>query len=222
MSELLNVLVVGATGGTGRATVKRLLAEGHSVTAFSRSADRLANEIEGITTVNGDATNPQAVEKAVAGQDVVIVTLGITENPLRVRFMGPAQTPMNVRSQGTKNVIAAMKKHGVRRLIVQSSFGVGATEGLLGFTDQLLFNLLLKPQIKDTEIQEQLVRASGLDWVLAQPVHLKDDETDETTPYLSAQGETRLMLVARQAVARFLALAAREEAYVGQSVAISG
>lgn len=44
MSELLNVLVVGATGGTGRATVERLAAEGHRVTAFSRSADRLANE----------------------------------------------------------------------------------------------------------------------------------------------------------------------------------
>lgn len=220
MSELLNVLVVGATGGTGRATVERLADEGHRVTAFSRSADRLAIEIDGITTINGDVTDSQAVEQAVAGQDVVIVTLGITENPLRVRFLGPARTPINVRSQGTKHVIAAMKKHGVRRLIVQSTYGVGATLGFLGFTDQLLFSLLLKPQIADTEIQEQYVRASGLDWVLAQPVHLKDDEA--TTPFLSTQGETRLMQVARQTVAKFLALAAREEAYVGQSVTISG
>lgn len=112
MSELLNVLVVGATGGTGRATVERLAAEGHRVTAFSRSADRLANEIDGITTVNGDVTDPHAVEQAVAGQDVVIVTLGITENPLRVRFLGPARTPINVRSQGTKHVISAMKSMG--------------------------------------------------------------------------------------------------------------
>ncbi len=222
MSRLLNVLVMGATGGTGRATVERLVAEGHRVTAFSRHADRLASEINGIITVNGDATDPTAVAQAVVGQDVVIVTLGITENPFRVRFLGPARTPIDVRSRGTKNVIEAMKKHGVRRLIVQSSYGVGATWGFLGFADQLLFNLLLKPQIKDTEIQEQYVRASGLDWVLAQPVHLKDDAADETSPYLSTQGETRLMKVARQAVARFLALAAREEAYVGQSVTVSG
>ena len=114
MSELLNVLVVGATGGTGRATVERLAAEGHRVTAFSRSADRLASEVNGITTVNGDVTDPQAVEQAVAGQDVVIVTLGITENPLRVRILGPARTPLDVRSRGTKHVITAMQKHGVQ------------------------------------------------------------------------------------------------------------
>ena len=127
MSELLNVLVVGSTGGTGRATVERLVAEGHRVTAFSRHADRLASEIDNIITVNGDATDPNAIEQAVAGQDVVIITLGITENPLRVRLFGPACTPADVRSHGIKTVIAAMKKHGVRRLIVQSSYGVGAT-----------------------------------------------------------------------------------------------
>ena len=222
MSELLKVLVVGATGGTGRATVERLAAEGHCVTAFSRNADKLAREIEGIITFNGDATSLEAIDKAVAGQDVVIVTLGITENPFRVRFFGPARTPVDVRSRGTKNVIAAMKKHGVKRLVVQSTYGVGATEGFLGFTDQLLFNLILKPQVEDTKIQEQIVRDSGMDWVLAQPVHLKDDENDDTSPFLSTQGDTRLMQVARRAVAKFLAVAAYGTDYVGKSVSVSG
>ena len=34
-----NILVVGATGGTGRATIERLVQDGHRVTAFSRHAD---------------------------------------------------------------------------------------------------------------------------------------------------------------------------------------
>jgi nucleoside-diphosphate-sugar epimerase len=116
---------VGASGGTGRAAVARLMAEGHTVTAFSRSASRLANEIDGLAAVDGDVTDPSAVERAVAGQDVVIVTLGIAENPLRVRLLGPARTPRDVRSRGTRNVIAAMRRHGVTRLVVQSSYGVG-------------------------------------------------------------------------------------------------
>ena len=220
-SGSLNVLVVGATGGTGRATVEKLLGEGHNVTAFSRSADTLADGSAQLVTVNGDVINAGDVERAVRGQDVVIVTLGIAENPLRVRLFGTARTPGNVRSAGTRNVIAAMRKHGVRRLVVQSSFGVGETRGLLGFVDRLFFRLILKPQIEDTEVQEMLVRDSGIDWVIAQPVHLTDDESG-TPPFLSAKGQARLMRVARRSVAQFLALAAREPDYVGKSVAISG
>ena len=225
MSESLKVLVVGATGGTGRAAVARLVAEGHTVTAFSRSASRLANEIDGLVAVDGDVTDPSAVDRAVAGQDVVIVTLGIAENPLRVRLLGPARTARDVRSRGTRNVIAAMHRQGVTRLIVQSSYGVGETRARLGLADRLFFDLVLAPQIKDTEAQERAVRSSGLDWVLAQPVHLNDgDDADDAAsePFVSTRGETRRMKVARASVARFLATAARTPDYVGATVAVSG
>ena len=119
------ILVVGATGGTGRATIQELVQLGHRVTAFSRNADALAEASELVTAFNGDATNPDDVDQAVRGHDAVIVTLGIAENPFRVRLFGTARTPIDVRSAGTRNVIAAMQKHGVRRLVVQSSYGVG-------------------------------------------------------------------------------------------------
>lgn len=217
----LNILVVGATGGTGRATVERLVNEGHNVTAFSRSASVLADGSDRLVTVDGDVTKLADLEPAVRGQDVVIVTLGISENPLRVRFLGTARTPGDVRSAGTRNVVAAMRKHEVRRLIVQSSYGVGETRGLLRFVDQLFFNLILKPQIDDTEAQEKEVRDSGVDWVIAQPVHLTDEDSD-ALPFLSVNGQARLMKVARKSVARFLALAACKPDFIGKSVAISG
>jgi uncharacterized protein YbjT (DUF2867 family) len=217
----LNILVVGATGGTGRATVEKLLNEGHAVTAFSRSAARLADGSGRLVTINGDVTDPDEVERAMHAQDVVIVTLGIRENPLRVRFLGTARTAGDVRSVGTRNVIAAMRNQGVRRLVVQSSYGVGETRGLLGFVDRLFFKLILKPQIDDTEAQEDAVRNSGVDWVIAQPVHLTDDDSD-APPFLSVQGQTRLMKVARRSVARFLAVAALGSEYIGKSVAVSG
>ncbi|MGI9288123.1 MAG: NAD(P)-dependent oxidoreductase [Pseudomonadales bacterium] len=219
--ESLNILVVGATGGTGRATVEKLLSEGHNVTAFSRSASLLADGSDRLVTINGDATDSAALDSAMCDQDVVIVTLGISENPLRVRFFGTARTHGNIRSAGTRNVIAAMRKHHVQRLIVQSSFGVGETRGLLGLVDQLFFKLILKPQIADTEEQEKVVRDSGVDWVIAQPVHLIDEDSD-AIPFLSTNGQARVMKVARKSVAKFLALAARESAYIGKSVAISG
>ena len=143
IQEPLNILVVGATGGTGRAAVDKLLNEGHHVTAYSRSANTLANGPDQLVTINGDITDSAALDRAMTGQQVVIVTLGISENPIRVRFFGTASTLNNVRSAGTRNVITAMRKHGVQRLVVQSSYGVGETRGLLRFVDQLFFSLIL-------------------------------------------------------------------------------
>lgn len=215
------VLVVGATGGSGRAAVAELLARGHEVTAFARHADRLLSQHPQLKTINGDAMNPADMARAVEGQDAVIVTLGISENALRVRLFGSAGTPLDVRSAGTRNVIAAMRKHGVRKLVVQTSFGVGETRDKLPLAYRLLFQLLLKPQIADTEQQEQAVRASGLDWVIAQPVNLTD-EVEDADAFASPRGEVRGMKVSRRRVGRFLADAMQETSYVGNCVALSG
>ena len=85
----------------------------------------------------------------------------------------------------------------------------------------MFLSLLLKPQIADTEVQELEVRDSGVDWVLAQPVHLTDDDSDEM-PFASADGQVREWKISRKGVAEFLALATHVPEYVGRSVALSG
>ena len=216
----MKVLVIGSTGGSGRAAVAHLLTEGHEVTAFARRADPTLAPHARLSVVTGDALDPADVDRAVAGQDAVVVTLGITENPLRVRLRGPARTALDVRSAGTRNVIAAMHRHGVRRLVVQTSYGVGDTRDRLGLINRLFFALLLKPQIADTEIQNQEVADSGLDWVLVQPVHLTDDARDDL-PFASTTGEVAAMNVSRNSVGRFLAHATQSPAYIHRSVALS-
>ena len=220
MEHSQKVLVVGATGGTGRATIDALLKQGHQVTAFSRHAESLEIDSGRVTLRNGDATNPDDVDRAVAGHDAVIVTLGIAENPMRVRLLGARKTPNDVRSTGTRNVIAAMQKHGVRKLVVQSSYGVGETRDRLRWIDRLFFKLLLKPQIADTEVQELEVRESGVDWVLAQPVHLTDEDAGDI-PFASVDGEVREWKISRKGVAQFLARAVQAPDFVGRSVALS-
>lgn len=219
------ILVVGATGGTGLAVVQQLLRQGHKVTAFSRQSKTKFQQTDFLTPVDDDVMLKDDVERAVQGQDAVIVVLGISENPLRVRLFGPAKASADVRSKGTQNVINAMQMHGIKRLVVQSSYGVGETRGNLGIANRLFFNLVLKPQIEDTEEQERVVRASGVDWVLVQPVHLHDKELttdDSTLPYLSISGDTRKMNVTRTAVARFLVMASCESEYIGKTVSVSG
>lgn len=216
----MKVLVMGATGGSGRAAVGELLAAGHEVTVFARSAESLRSVSDRLRIIPGDATVPSEVVRAVQGQDAVIVTLGISENPVRVRLRGAAQTPIDVRSRGTRNVIAAMKAHGVRRLVVQTSYGVGATSGKLPLRYRLMFRMLLGPQIEDTEVQDRQVRESGLDWVIAQPVNLTD-VVEQGEPFTSSRGEVKGWHISRAKVGRFLVEALTGSTYAGSTVALS-
>lgn len=214
------VLVVGATGGSGRAAVESLLEAGHTVTAFARDTSTFAPHPR-LAAISGDVLNAEDLDRAVRGHDAVIVTLGIRDNALRVRLFGRANTALDVRSRGTKHVIAAMKTHGVRKLIVQTSFGVGETKTKLPFVYRLLFALLLKPQIADTELQERAVRESGLDWILAQPVSLTD-ELERGAAFASSSGETRKMKISRRSVGAFLAEATARQDYLSRTIALSG
>ncbi|ADG75328.1 NAD-dependent epimerase/dehydratase [Cellulomonas flavigena DSM 20109] len=214
----MHVLVVGATGGSGRAAVAELTARGHTVTALSRHASALTGP--GVRGVGGDATDPAVVDALVAGQDAVVVTLGISETPVRVRLRGPVGTPADVRSRGTRVVVDAMRRHGVRRLVVQTSYGVGSTRSLLPFTTRLVFALLLAPQIADTERQATLVHTSGLDWVEVQPVNLVDTDLPGAA-FTSTTGEQRGLTVSRTQVGQVLADAVETDAHVGRTVSVS-
>lgn len=215
----MKVLVIGSTGGSGRAAVQELGTRGHEVTAFTRRADAFEPRAW-LTVHEGDVMDPLSVDTAIAGHDAVVVTLGIAENALAVRLRGSRRTPMNVRSAGTRHVIEAMRRHGVDRLVVQTTYGQGETAGRLTPMWRLAFALVLKPQIRDTRIQEQIVRDSGLDWVLVQPVSLTDD-IDHVPPFTSIDGQTSGMKVSRTAVACVHADAVTSDQWRHRTVSVS-
>ena len=213
----MKVLVVGATGGSGRAAVTELVSRGHDVTALSRHASSLP----GVRAIDGDATDASLVGQLVEGQDAVVVALGISENPVRVRLRGPAATRLDIRSRGTHTVLAAMRRHGVRRVVVQTSYGTGPTAVGLPLATRLVFALLLRPQIADTERQGAELRASGLDWVEVQPVNLTDDPF-AGPPLTSTDGSVEGMKVSRAQVGSVLADAVENASLVRQTVSVSG
>ena len=215
----MNILVLGATGGSGHAVSDALIGRGHRVTAVARHATALPPR-PGLERVDGDATDAAFLDRVVPGHDAVVVTLGISEPTIRVRLRGAQGTPGDVRSRGTAAVVAAARRAGIRRVVVQSSYGVGETRALLGLVDRIFLALLVKPQIADSEIQEGVLRGSGLDWTIVQPVHLSDDESDDH--FVSTDGRTRQHKVSRRAVAQVHADLVEQGGMIRQTVSVSG
>ncbi len=159
----MRAVIIGATGGTGRELVKQALERGHAVTAFARNAADITIRHERLTIAQGNVLDPASVERAVRGQGAVLLALG------HKRWI----IPSSILSQGTTIVIDAMKKHGVRRFICETSLGVGDSRGRLG----LYYTLFVIPVIVffyfwDKKKQEEIIRQSGLDWVIVRPGRL--------------------------------------------------
>ncbi|WP_375766249.1 SDR family oxidoreductase [Archangium gephyra] len=218
----MKVIVFGATGGTGQATVSELLEGGHEVTAFSRHADQLGIHSERLHLLAGDALSAEDVDRAMEGQDAVVVALGVNDNPLKVRLLHRSRTPTNICSEGTRNIIQAMHRVGVRRLVVVSAYGVGETRAMLPWPFKLAYRLLLQEQIADKERQEQLVRNSGLDWIIVQPVGLTYGRSHGEGVLASTTGEVHHNTIPRSDVGHFLASVVQGGQFLFRTVALSG
>uniref|UniRef100_K7E6I7 NAD(P)-binding domain-containing protein n=1 Tax=Ornithorhynchus anatinus TaxID=9258 RepID=K7E6I7_ORNAN len=105
------IVIFGATGRTGLSTLAQAIKAGYKVTVLIRDPARLPAELQPTRVLVGDVLKPSDVDQVVSGQDAVIVLLG-TGNDL---------SPTTVMSEGTKNIVAAMKAHGVGKVVACTS-----------------------------------------------------------------------------------------------------
>lgn len=155
----MNLLIVGATGGTGRQLVTQALERGHQVTALVRRLAR-AEPRPGLTLVAGDVLDPGSLARAMQGQEAVLSALG------HKRWLGPSR----ILSEGTRNLIAAMVRQGVPRFVCETALGISDAWWQMG----LYYTLFVRPVILpfyfgDKVRQEAVIRASGLAWTIVRP-----------------------------------------------------
>src|SRR5690349_9935734 len=153
----MNLLVLGATGGTGRLVVEQALAAGHTVTALVRSPEKLAASQPNLRVVTGGAIDLESVAGAMDGADAVISTVG-----------GGG----SVIADSTAAIVAAARQTGVRRVVVLSSWLVerDRMRPLL----RLASGVAMAGPIKDKSAGEHLLRQSDLDWTIVYASTLGD------------------------------------------------
>ncbi len=161
------VLIVGATGGTGRQLVGQALERGYVVTALVRNPSKLQIKHPQLQVIQGDVLDYASVEAAVRGQEAVISALG------HKRFFYPTR----ILSEGTRNLLRAMETHNVTRFVCETSLGIGDSVGRMG----LYYTLFVIPVILpfyfwDKTRQERLIAASKVEWVIVRPGVLTNGE----------------------------------------------
>ena len=201
----MKLIIFGSTGGTGRELVRQALSQGHDVTAFARNPTKLELDHDDVTIVQGDVTEATAVRDAVPGHDAVLCAIG-----------APALVRTTVRTEGTRNIVAAMKDAGVRRLVCQSSLGVGDSLAVpMPLYVKLVFPVVLRRAFADHEGQEQLIRQSELDWTIIRPTKMADGE--RTGVYrcgLTDTTEKVKVKISRPDVADFMLMQLTDDSYL--------
>jgi putative NADH-flavin reductase len=208
----MQLTLFGATGKTGRHVLEQALAQGHCVTALVRNTDKLSIRHDRLKAIQGDVRNAAQVAQAVASAEAVISVLGPSSN-----------RPELAVSQGIDNILAAMRQHGVRRLIQTAGAGVRDPRDqptLVHAFFGILVRLLTPNVLADMVQVVQKVRASGLDWTVVRVPRLTDDP---------ARGNVRVGYVgkdvgpslARADLADFVLKQLVDNTYLSQAPAVS-
>lgn len=207
------ILVVGATGGTGRALVQEALDRQYVVTALVRTPERLNVAHARLTIIQGDVLDQPTVNAAMRGQDAVLSCLG------HRRYFYPTR----ILSEGTRNLLRAMEAHDAGRFVCQTSLGIGSSAGRMG----LYYSLFVIPVVLpfyfwDKTRQERLIAQSRIAWTIVRPVALTDGPARTNCRHGRNVGSflwTRR--IARIDVARFMLDQLIDDRYVGVAVGVS-
>lgn len=161
----MNLLVIGATGGTGIEVVRQALADGHHVTALARDPARLPVQHSALRVVRGDVLDPAALSDALANAQAVISALGVR--------LG--QAPGTTRSRGTAALVTAMRSADVGRLVAVSTVGTTGSRPAQSVVSRwLLPRLIGAERLAEADAQESVIADSRMTWTIVRPPRLID------------------------------------------------
>jgi putative NADH-flavin reductase len=206
----MKILIFGATGTVGRELVTQALEMGHAITAFARDPSKLEIKHPSLEIIEGDVMDSALVDRAVAGHEAVLVALG-------------AGIKGQVRSTGTLNIIQAMQRNGVRRLVCLSTLGVGDSRANMNFYwKYIMFGMLLRGAFADHVSQEEHVIRSELDWTIVRPAAYTDGErTGNYRHGFPATAKALKLKISRADVADFVLAQLADDSYVHMTPGVS-
>ncbi len=206
-TNLIKIIVFGATGRTGKLVCERILKSGVIVTGFGRSKEKIKNIDKKLLASQGDIFDREQVFQAVTNQDAVIVCLGSVN-----------LKDSTTLSSGTQNIVDAMSRHKIKRLVLISAAGVNESWAQIPFLPRLMFKTILRNIFKDHHKQEAIVKKSSLDWTIVRPAVLNDKPA---CGKYSASNSAPVRKISRADLADFLIKQVSDKSYIGQAISVT-
>jgi len=154
----MKIAVFGSTGPSGQLIVKYALSKGYEVIAYARNPSKINFQNKNLTVIEGTLSDITAIECAVSGVQAVVSILGATTNVKTTEL-----------SDGTQNIIDAMKKHNVRRLVAMGTASVEDANDRPVWKFRLLVKIvksLIPGAYNEIRRIGSQVKQSSLDWTL--------------------------------------------------------
>ena len=209
----MKIAVFGATGGTGKQLVEQALAAGYEVVAFARNPSKLNITHEHLTVVQGELSDQALIEKALQGTDAVLSILGPRG--------GSKNKPI---THGMQNIIAAMNKQGVHRLIITSTLSAKDQNDKPTFRTKAMVNLVkttMHGTYEDIVSAAETVRNSDLDWTILRLTMLNNNpKSGKVKAGYVGDGKVETW-ISRADIADFMLKQIVSTEYVRQAPAIS-
>ncbi len=202
----MRILLIGASGGVGRAVLEEAARRDWAVVAQTRDPSKLdALPCRG-QILGCDPRDIDALADGLAGADAAIFALGVDT-------LGPT----TLFSTSTAALIAAMGRAGVRRLVAVTGVGAGETRGHGGFLyDRIIFPLFTWRRYEDKERQEAMIAESGLDWTIVRPAPFSErPQTGPVEVHETVAPGLVLRRIRRAEVAAFLCDCVETGAHIG-------
>ena len=204
----MRLFVLGATGKTGGVLVAQAVERGHSVTTFGRSLFTGSQSGE-ILSIVGNPMSELELADALPGHDAVLSVLG-------TRGLGAT----SVLEDGARATIAAMRKTGVKRLVILSS---ALLDTHIGLVNRIVGRTLLRHFSSDQRAMEKLVTSSDLDWTVLRPPRMTASAPDEqSTSTLDDPPDSTGMRITKEEVARVMLDTVENRRYVRELVHVRG
>lgn len=204
----MKLFVLGATGKTGGALVAEALDRGHDVTAFGRSPFA-GRERSKVLNVRGNPMSARELSDALPGYDAVLSVLG-------TRGLGAT----SVLVDSSRATISAMRKTGVRRLVILSS---ALLDSHIGIVNRIVSRTILRHFSSDQRAMEKLVTASDLDWTVLRPPRMTASAPDDqSSASLHDPPDAEGMQITKEEVARVMLETVENRKYVRQLIHIRG
>ncbi|MGH3264383.1 MAG: NAD(P)-dependent oxidoreductase [Trebonia sp.] len=153
----MRVAIFGSTGTVGSELLAQALAAGHDVRALARTPSKLPAGHPRLTVLHGNVKDASPVSQTAAGADAVLSTLGATD-----------KNDSDIRRVGTANILAAMREHGIRRLVVMGGFHLEFPGDPHNLGRKLIVPIikLMGIVVEDTTAMSAAIQASNLDWTV--------------------------------------------------------